>query len=231
MTKLYLHRGTSGLPSGTLPTAEQSTLTSGNDFEANQATNRLMNNIAPSGSSTTLINTSTGSTSLVNYYVARWVSPVIYNTDIEAQTWNYQFRTEEGNAQANFPVNGTNQPVYVNCYVWKPSNGTKVGTILDGNTASQANEGTPITNTVTFSGSAVSSLTGGDAIIVFEAWFRVTQGMTSAYSQTFTYDGNIAGADDSFIETPQTISFTEGGEPVDCTVTGKTITTNRITKI
>ena len=34
---------TSGLPAGTLPTAEQSTNTSNLNFEANQNTNRLMN--------------------------------------------------------------------------------------------------------------------------------------------------------------------------------------------
>src|SRR5215510_4190777 len=100
-TRLFLHASTSGLPSGTLPSAEQSSRTSANDFEANQATNRLMNTTIGTAQ-TSLANSSTGTTSQTDYYVARWVSPVIYQTSIAANTWTFNNATKQTNILANF---------------------------------------------------------------------------------------------------------------------------------
>jgi hypothetical protein len=159
------------------------------------------------------------STSARNYYVSRWVSPVIYQTSVAANTWNYAFSASESATSCNFPETGNNGPVYVCCYVWKPSDGTKYGDILDGNTASTVDEGTAGQvkgHVVAFTGSAVSSLTSGDACIVFEAWFQVTSTVTTSQTLAFQYDGttefteNATGLTQaaSYIETPETLQWT-----------------------
>jgi hypothetical protein len=193
-TKLYLHNTTSGLPTGTLPTAEQSskTVTASCNFEGSQTTNRLMDvNIGASQASLALA--TPANTNANTYYVSRWVSPAIYQTSIPAAAWTYNFAAKETNTSANFPVTSSNKAVAICCYVWKPSDGTKYANILDGNTTgTTVNEGaanTEVSENVDFLGAAVSSLTSGDACIVFEAWFNVTQGAATSYTDTFYYDG------------------------------------------
>jgi hypothetical protein len=216
-TKFYLHAAVSGVP-GTLPSAEQSSLTAFDNYEADQSSNRNMDKTI-GASQTSLANASNASTSLRDYYVARWVSPILAQTSISANTWTYNFAAQESNTSANHPVSGTNQPVYVCCYVWKPSNGTKYGNILDGNSASVYDEpGAANSERVmhgTFSGSAVSSLTSGDAVIVFEMWFRITQAMATSYTHTVFFDGTTENTTEnavvsnhaSFIETPENLTF------------------------
>ena len=189
-TKLYLRSATNQITG--LPTTEQSSRTSANDFEANQATNRLLST-SIGYLQTSLANTSTGTASQTDYYIGRWVSPQLNQTSVSANTWTLNIATKESGAFANFPVGGA-APLYVNAYVWKPSNSTKYGTILDGtttNTAFGPSAGTEQNYVVTFSGSAVSSLTAGDAVIVFEYWARVTQADTSTYTQTVYFNGNV----------------------------------------
>ena len=69
----------------------------------------------------------------------------------------------------------------------------------------------------TFSGSAVSSLTSGDAVIVIECWARVTQGLATSYTYGFYFDGRIsqiideADATDmaSYVQTPENLSLSD----------------------
>jgi hypothetical protein len=218
-TKFYLRSGSSGV-GGTLPSAEQSTLavTSGCNFEGSQTTNRTLDTNVGSAQ-TTLAFTGNMATSARNYYVSRWVSPVIYDTSVSAQTWTYAFAARETSTSCNFPCSGNNGAVYVCAYVWKPSNGTKYGNILDGNSAATVDEGSAnatVGHVVSFTGSAVSSLTPGDAVIVFEAWFQITSGVTTSQTLTFYYDGatdpteNASGLTNvaSYISTPQNLTFT-----------------------
>ncbi|HTH22967.1 MAG TPA: hypothetical protein VL854_12170, partial [Nitrososphaeraceae archaeon] len=103
-TKFYLHATTSGLPSGTLPSDEQSSLTpDSNSFENDtRTTNRLMNTTI-GVSQANLTNTSTADTNAHNYYVTRFVSPVLWQGNISAQTWTVEYAAKEANAAANFP--------------------------------------------------------------------------------------------------------------------------------
>lgn len=236
MTKLYFHReGVGSLPSGTLPTTEQSSLTPDANLFTNEdgSENRAMDINISAQAQTSLANTQTGDTAAHNYYIARWVSPKLDQTSIAANTWNYKFAASEANAAANFPRNGAGA-LWINCYVWRTSNGTKVGTILDGNSAADFEEATTGETLIegTFSGSAVSSLNPNDDVIVFEAWAIVTQNTSTARAVTYFYDGTTESSttnNAAHIETPQTLAF--AGGVITCTVTGKTITTNRITKI
>lgn len=150
-----------------------------------------------------------------NYYYTRFVSPPLSVSSISSNTWTYNFSASEGTTFLNFPVNGTNQPVRVNCYVWRPSTSTKIGTILDGNTASTVTEGGQNQNRsqqTTFSGSAVSSMSNGD-VVIMEIWFIVDP-VIGGFAGTFFYDGTtVTGAGStvsnhaSYLETPQDLTF------------------------
>ena len=214
VTTLYLRATTNAL-SGTFPTTEQSSRTSANDFEANQATNRVLS-VTKGTAQTSLANTSTGTTSQTDYYIGRWVSDLVNQTSVAANTWTLNVAGSRSGTSARFPSAGSG-PLYVNCYVWKPSDGTKYGTILDGATGNRGgtNSTSERSHQVTFTGSAVSSLTAGDAVIIFEFWAKITQSDTSTYTQTFYFDGATVTASDgtavsdhaSFISTPENITF------------------------
>lgn len=215
-TRFYFHAANSGIL-GTLPTAEQSALTAIKTADA-VTVNRLMDTTIGAGQ-TTISFTCNATTSLQDYYFTKFVSPLLVQTSIAANTWTYTIGTRNtGSTNANFPVSGVNQPVYVNCYVWKPSTGAKVGTILDGNTASVYNENAAINTEYykigTFTGAAVSGLTAGDAVIVLEVWFRVTASAAAAVQLAIFIDGATVSANDattndcaSYLETPETISL------------------------
>jgi len=209
-TKLYFRRDLASYSN--LPATEQSTLTpDANYFETDSSKNYRMSTTKSTVAQTTLTNTSTGDTNAHNYYCAKFVSNNLNQTSVAANTWTVEYAAIEANAQANYPRSGAGV-MYVNCYVWKPSNGTKYGTILDGNSVSDGEEAgtTQTVISFTFSGSAVSSLTAGDAVIVFEVWAQVTQASTTARLQTFCFDGTTEASttnEAAFISTPENLEF------------------------
>jgi hypothetical protein len=218
-TPALFFRVTANGLAGTLPSAEQSALTSILNVDA-QTVNRSLNT-TKGASQTSLTLTSNATASLQDYYFTKFVSWQYLNqTSIGAGNWGYAFAANESNAAANFPCAGATQAVYVNCYVWKTSNGTKTGTILDGNTALTFAEPTAISTITseqgTFVGSAVSGITPGDDVLVLEVWFRITQGGAASRTDIFYYDGatitpgnGITVSDEcSFIMAPVSLAFT-----------------------
>jgi hypothetical protein len=161
------------------------------------------------------------SISALSYYFTRFVSgPLKGAQTISANTWNYAYAAAENNANANFPNAGTSAAkaaVPINVYVWRPSTGAKVGTVLDGNTAASYYEPTA-TNTEMaeygqFTGSSVSAADGD--VIICEIWFTTTQGNATSRNDTFYFDGTTENTTigttvsnyAAFIETPQTLAF------------------------
>jgi hypothetical protein len=215
-TRFYFH-ATTNSTSG-LPTAEQSSLTA--DQSADAATlNRTMNTTIGTAQ-TSIAQSSIATTGVRNYYFCRFVSQPIFQSSIAANTWTYNFAAKESTTAGNFPVAATNQPVRVNCYVWRPSTSTKIGTILDGNTASTVDEVNPPdegAHHVTFSGSAVSSMQNND-VIILEIWFVITQAAAVSSTDTFYFDGTTANTTDnavvsnhaSFLETPENLALSAG---------------------
>ncbi len=213
MTRFYFHNvanATTGLP-----TTEQSTLTVGQSAEGGTASalNKTMNTTIGTGQ-VSLAMTPSG-TAAKNCYYTRFVSVPLFQTSIAANTWTYNFAAAEGSTFTNFPVSGTNQPVRVNCYVWRPSTSAKIGTILDGNTASTVTEGTNNqirSQHTTFTGAAVASMQNGD-VIILEIWFIVTPQVS--FACTFYYDGTTVNTTAgstvtnhaSFLETPETLTL------------------------
>jgi hypothetical protein len=213
-TRLFFHAASS--PYSNLPTTEQSSLTATNNVDA-QTVNRSMDPVKGVLQSTLTFLTSAGSKTV---YYTKFVSPTINTTatgtTISANTWEYAFTANQAVTTLNFPVNGTLQPVWVNCYVWDTSSGIKVGTILDGNSNSDFDEAGSGTNNFirgTFAGSAVSSVTN-TCVIIMEIWFQIAP--TGADNARFKFDGILITADNgtnansaSFIGTPQDITFND----------------------
>lgn len=222
VTRFYLHNATNGTLN--LPTAEQSTLTADTNVEGSQTTNRLMNTTIGTGMVGLVTSIASGTN---EYYYTRFVSSPIFQTSLAANTWTYNFATHQNQTAANFPVSGNDQPVRVNCYVWRPGTG-KIGTILDGNTASTIDEGgsaATVAHHVTFTGSSVASMQNND-VIVFEVWFIVTPD-ASGRTGTFYFDGSTINTTDnaivtnhaSFLETPEDLILA-GAEEFERDVTG-----------
>jgi hypothetical protein len=235
MTRFYFHNvanATSGLPS-----SEQSTLTVGQSAEGGTASalNKTMNTTIGTGQ-LSLAMTISG-TVAKNCYYTRFVSVPLFQTSIAANTWTYNFAAAEASTFLNFPVNGTNQPVRVNCYVWRPSTSTKIGTILDGNTASTVTEGTNNqirSQQTTFAGAAVSSMQNGD-VVILEIWFIVTPQVS--FAATFYYDGTTVNTTAgstvtnhaSFLETPETLTLA-GAQHFDRTASDTVTLSDGVTR-
>ena len=185
------------------------------------------------------------------YYVTKFVSPALNQTGISANTWRYNFSTKHSNLSVidDFPTPDSTSTVPVACYVWRPSNGTKVGNILDGNTGtgyydSGAFHSSPggtinqISQDGTFTGAAVAGAAVGD-VIILEAWVSVWPVSTVSVTLQYFYDGAVETLTDgttvsnhaSFIETPQNLVFVSAA-PIDMTqVAAKTYSNKFVTKV
>lgn len=236
-TRLYFHAANN--PASNLPTTEQSALTIDDNADA-QTVNRLMDRTIGS-SGTSISNTSLTTTALRNYYFTRFISNPIDQTSIAANTWIYNFGTATTGNSANFPVSGSNQPVYVNCYVWRAGSG-KVYTVYEGNSASTCTEGgvgVIFSQHTTFSGSS-GTIQSGD-FLCLEIIFQITQATTTSFSQGFYFDGttitNNSGSTisgpASYLQTPEDLVFV-GDAPAFIDMTNsstKTIADKYITKV
>lgn len=213
-TKLYFSSTNSSQVN--LPTTEQSTLGTPTRNADALTVNRTLSETKGAAQASLSVSTP-ATTSLIICYFSRFVSDPLDMTSIPSQTWTYNFASSTGNLNANFPVNGSNKPVYVNCYIWRPSTTSVVGTVLDGDSASVYNEPTTTTEKVmhgTFSGAAVSSLTTGD-VLIFEVWFNIIQSSSNGRLDVWYYNGTTENTTDqaavsnhaSFISSPQTLTF------------------------
>lgn len=239
-TRFYFHAAASGV-SGTLPSAEQSTLTAAANADA-QTVNRSMNTTI--GSAATQLNISSTNSTRTLYYT-KFVSPLIYQTSIAANTWVYAFAAVEANLSCNFPVNGTNKAVNVNIYVWRPSTGAKVGTILDGATAATVDEqasagGSGVGHVVNCTGSSVAGLTSGDAVIIIEIWFASVASTIAGNGQQFTFDGATTITENgtssmdtaaSYIETPENLSLSAAGNAITKSLTETVTVSETVTNV
>lgn len=213
-TRLYFHNttdSTTGLPSG-----EQSTRTA---VATMDNTNKVMNTTIGTSQTSHSIGVTIRTSNTGAIVCGRWVSPALNQSSISANTWTYSFAARETDVGANYPVNGSNQAINVNCYVWRPSSSTKIGTIRDGTTAATVDEGAANTeraSTATITGTAVSSMVSGD-VIIFEAWAIQTDGAVNG-TNNYYFDGTTVTTTDgtvsshaSFIETPENLTFAGAG--------------------
>jgi hypothetical protein len=158
---------------------------------------------------TSLVLSSNASASAQTYYFTKFVSRPLIAQTISANTWTYKFGAQESNANANFPTTTTGT-VQICLYVWRPSNGTKVGNVLIGNSVTGFAEASTSESAIsgTFSGSSVSAANGD--VLIMEIIFTTTQGNATARTDTFYYDGTTTDSTSSNaaqISTPQNLLF------------------------
>lgn len=221
-TKLYLRNSTNAT-SG-LPTTEQST---NKTPSYNLVAQNINNNMLTTKGTAQVERFGSFPDDTTCIYLGRWVSPPITVTSISANTWTLNFAAWKENTDSEFPVEGTNQPLGVNCYVWRPGTG-KVGTILDGNTASVYDSPSAADSERvmhgTFSGSAVSGIQTNDVLIIELFTVRVITPNTNDDCAIY-FDGTTENTTEnavvsnhaSYIETPEDNLFGAGTTPVSQT--------------
>ncbi len=192
---------------GTMPSGEQGAGTpSANCTWTGATTIRQLNDVIGTLQVAPTL-TSPASTTQQRHLIRMFASRALAAQTIGAQTWRLNVADAESSTSANFWVN------LVNLYVWRPSTGAKVGTIIDGsNGASQGGlEPTAAaaeqTTTFTFSGSAVTCQAGD--VLVLEVWAVATQGAAMAYTLTFYYDGTVAPSTTENTATSDCASYLE----------------------
>jgi len=210
-TRIYLRNTANSLSN--LPTTKQSTrATVGNA----QATTVNKNLLTTAGTSQTSIAISIGS----GYtYIGRWVSDVLGNSSIAANTWTFSFGYDSFWGSSD---NG----MQICIYVWRPGTG-KVANVCDTSVA-QAYNGSENGYKLTVAGSAIASISTGIDVLCVEF---MSNGSLAGGNANFYYDGTTAVTTNdtaassvaSYIETPESLTF--GVIPgVTATPTGKAIT-------
>lgn len=174
---------------------------------------------------TTQTTISFNATTLGYCYFGRWISDIIGQSSIAANTWTLTW----GYADAALADAG----IAIALYVWRPSTTTKIGTIFDSTIAFSGVSNTETGHKVTFSGSAIASGITTNDVLILE--FMVNA--SSPVTKTFYYDGTTVittnatsvSSAASYVETPENIAL---GAPIgiNATSTSKVITTNIITK-
>lgn len=211
-TRLYFHNATSTL-TGTFPTGEQSSVTA-NVTATGAATMRVMDTNIGTGQTTINITTS-ASTAARNNFLRTFVSPPLVGDQVVGGG-NMILNTadQESNLSANFWVNS------LNVYVWRPSNGTRIGIIRDaggtslGGTEPSAANSTQVTHITAITSTAVNALDGD--VVICEIWTRTTQASATAYTALFMYDGTTINTTEnavvtnhaSFLELTENLNFT-----------------------
>lgn len=189
-TTLYFHN-TSNPAAGTYPSGEQGGATA--TFTATGA-NTLKTMYPTIGTAQqSMTGTTSATTNSQNGFLGFFVSPPLSGAQtVGGGSITLATASLEGSTFANFNINS------LNIYVWRPSTGTKVGTVRDasGSSLGGAETGTTeTTNYITGITSSAVSAADGD-VIICEIWSTFAQGMASGYTVTFYYDGTTAISSD-----------------------------------
>lgn len=210
-TKLYFHNASNAL-SGSFPSGEQSSRTP--TWSATGATTlRTMNTSIGTGQQS-LAGSSVATISTQDAFMGFFCSETLSGPQtVGGGTLILNAAEEESNGNANFWIDA------INIYVWRPSNGTKVGTVVDaidlGGAELSAGE-----NVTHITGITTSSVSAADQdVIICEIWANHANNMNTSYTCTFYFDGTTENTTEnavvsnhaSFVEFTETLSF--GGSP------------------
>jgi len=242
MTRFYFHPAFHSDESN-MPQTNQHNLTptSGKVVDAFTRTRTMNTSLGTNDTFSTITMNSTTSTQTAYFHRFATEPLALAASGVSANTWTYNFGGWSEHSSSNYPVSGTDKSITINCYVWRPSTQTKVGTIRQGTSAAVYDEFSPTASWRsahgTFTGSAVGSLQDGD-VIIMEAWSQVTFSAADAYGIHFLYDGNTVTTTNNtlvsnhaaFLESPQTFSVVQ--PDIDMTNSSTKVLTNKfITKV
>ena len=154
--------------------------------------------------------TAVANTTLQNWGHRRFVSrPLAAQTFASTDgNWTFSYARSESNTNHN-------QQIVLHAYPWRPSTGLRVSTGLVNVTGTEPTAAsTEQTESLTAAWSATSvTILDGD-ILVFEVSTSFTQGMSTAYTDTFNYDGTTEASTTtcaSFVTPPAALTLFGGG--------------------
>ena len=222
-TRLYL-LGFQYDNAGTLPSGEESAATA-NLYGTQAGTLQLMHEFKANAQLTGLdpgtgsVVNNTAGTTKKNAFMAFWASlPLAQDQTVGGGNIIFNCADQEASLDSNFWINT------LNIYVWRPSTGTKVGTLRDavgtslGGTESTTISTYQVTHITGITSSAVSALKGD--IIVVEAWSTFTPSVSNTTQLGMSYGGSTVNTTEnsaaagsygknhaSFIEFSETLVF------------------------
>lgn len=191
-TTFYFRDASFNYP-GTMPSGEQSS--SSPSWSASGATTLRTLSYQKGGSVTSLSGNSSATIFKQRGFMGMFATPPLRGAHtIGAGDLTFNCADQEDSDAMNFWVNA------LNVYVWRPSTGTKVGTLIDSaGTSLGGTEGSYKYPTVTYiTGINLSNVSASDGdIIIIEVWSVFTQNMSTSYNAKFWYDGvNIVTTED-----------------------------------
>lgn len=188
VNKFYFHDAASS-DSGIMPTTTQSA-TSPGVTQATATTNRSMDGLIGLSQSSPAM-TSLATVSKQNNFFRKFASYPLAAQNIPVGAWAMRIAIKAGNAVTS--------PWQISAivYIWRPSNGTKVITIVDAvttgiGTAATTSETDTTQAQITASGSAATVLSGD--ILIVEVWGTVTQTAANGIVWTLSYGGTVEGS-------------------------------------
>lgn len=216
-TKLYLHDAAND-QAGTYPSAEQSASTADVTWSGAITLRKMNTTIGTAqaiGSGSTL-----GQTAAQKHFLRFFTSrPLAGMQTVGGGTARLNVADEETNTNADFWVDG------VHVYVWRPSTGTKVGTLIDttdgaGGVEPSAANSKQVTR-FTFATTAVAAAHGD--VVICEIWATFSQAMALSYTVSAYYDGTtendtenaVITSHASLLELAETLSFQEPAAPIE----------------
>lgn len=196
--KLYLHAATT-TNTGTLPGSTTQSATTPNVTATGASTNRVMDGTIGT-SQTSIALTTLAQTTAQNNWFGRWMSPPLAAQTISGtgSAWGSGGATSQSNTNSAFTGS------FCVVYAWRPSNGSRVGMIVDHTTSSFGGMAIGMFNaaaetwTSTGATQAVTSsvtILDGD-VLVAEVWSinNQAQSKATAYTNTVFYDGTTEGS-------------------------------------
>lgn len=206
--KLFFHNASNTL-TGTFPTAEQSSRTAVATATGANTLRTMDNRVGVSQASLTA--TMLNNTNVQDLFMGFFCSQPLYGAQtVGGGTWRLNVADNESSTNANAWVDG------VNIYVWRPSTGVRIGTILDssnlGGTEPTVASSIQVT-TFTFTTSAVAAQSGD--VIICELWEQNQASMGGTYSCIVYFDGTTETLTEntvvtnhaSFLEISETLLF------------------------
>lgn len=214
-TRLYFHP-TANSGTGTFPAAEQSAATAGATAAGANTLRTMDTSLGTTQSS--LVVTTVASTVAQNNFMGFFCSkPLEGDQTVGGGTMILNGAEQESNANANWWINS------LNIYVWRPSTGTKVGTVRDaagtslGGLEPTATNNIQVSHITGITSTAVSALDGD--VVICEIWIRATQSAAMSYTGTYYYNGTTVNTTEnsvvtshaSFIELTENLLFQGAG--------------------
>ena len=200
ITKFYWH-DSSLLLDGTLPGSSSLSAVTPSVAATGDSTNRLMDGNIGKSQVGISINTLAQTTAQTGWF-RRFCSEPLAAQTLASGTWTISFAALESNANSNMLV-------FFRLYVWRPSTGATVATLISASTNSAEPGTTQTALTTTGSQASGQAIVNGD-ILVTEIWSSTTQGKASVFSNEVFYDGTTEASTSScasFITAPAAITL------------------------